>query len=81
MQVAGFSLTRIRLPEASCRLRVLQDIEQARTHFAPALRVIGPTYGRYNGWTREESGLDDLESCPKALLQQLHRKSTRFAGR
>ena len=73
VKLAGFSMARVRLPEERAKLRVLRAIELARAHFTlrTVLRVIGLTHGRFHAWTREECGLDDLESCPKSSPQQL----------
>ncbi len=66
VKVAGFSLARVRLPEECDKLRVLRAIEQARVHFTlrTALRVIGLTHGRFQTWTTQPCGLEDLEACP-----------------
>lgn len=73
LKLTGSSLSRMRLPEEGAKSQVLRAIEQARQHFAlrMVLRVIGLTQGRFHAWTREECGLDDLVSCPKASPHQL----------
>jgi putative transposase len=73
LKVAGFSLSRIRLPEESTKRRLLRSIEQSRQHFTlrTALRVTGLTHGRYHAWSQDECGLADSQSCPKSSPQQL----------
>lgn len=68
LKVAGFSLSRIRLPEESTKRRLLRSIEQSRQHFTlrTALRVTGLTHGRYHAWSQDECGLADSQSCPKS---------------
>ena len=72
VKVAGFSLTRVRLPEECGKLRVFRAIEQACVHFPlrTALRVIGLTPGRFQAWT-QPCGLEDLVACPKSSPHQL----------
>lgn len=74
LKLSGFSLTRIRIPEGTSKLRLLRTIDQARVHFPlrTVLRVIGFSNSRYYDWTRtDRCGLDDRPSCPKSSPQQL----------
>ncbi len=73
LNVAGFSLARVRLPEESAKRQLLRAVEQARVHFPlrTVLGVIGMTHGRFHSWKQEACGLDDVLSCPKSSPQQL----------
>ena len=56
LKVTDLSFSRIRLPEGSAKLQLLQAIERTRPHFRlrAVLRMIGLSHARYHGWKRED---------------------------
>ena len=68
LQVAGFSLARVRLPEGPAKTRLLRAIDRSRAHFTlrAVLRIVGLSRTRYHAWSNEAPcSLADQTSCPR----------------
>ena len=74
LRLSGFSLTYRRLPKGSDKQKLLGVIDRASrfVRLPRLLACIGISSSRYYDWKNsQESGLDDVSSCPRSLPGQM----------
>jgi putative transposase len=74
LKLTGSSLDRVRVPEGASKLRLLDAIDRARSHFSfrAVLRMVGLSRTRYHVWKGESAcALTEHRCCPRRSPQQL----------